>query len=57
VPERALLTTNSSIYTGGRILLCASICGTQAVEVKGKMLEAMNSSGEARSADEQTSEK
>jgi len=27
------------------------------VEVKGKMLEAMNSSGEARSADEQTSEK
>ncbi|MGD0990126.1 MAG: hypothetical protein ABR874_20130 [Candidatus Sulfotelmatobacter sp.] len=57
MPERALLTTNSSIYTGGRILLCASICGTQAVEVKGKMLEAMNSSGEARSADEQTSEK
>ena len=37
VPERALLTTNSRVKPGEEILLCASICGRWAVEVKGKM--------------------
>jgi hypothetical protein len=39
VPERALLTTSSRVKPGEEILLCASICGTQAVDVKGKMQE------------------
>ena len=48
VPERALLTTGSRVIPGEEILLCASICGTRAVDVKEKVQKSVMAREEIR---------